>query len=82
MSNGTVKVDRKGRIIIPKEIRKTAKPKKGSYATIKSTGKTITIKPTESVADKYYGTFKIDKWPENIDEFTVDLAKIVRGRGS
>jgi AbrB family looped-hinge helix DNA binding protein len=75
MSNTTVKVDEKGRIIIPKEIRETAKLKGGSYVTIKAKGRTIIMEPLEPVADKYYGAFKIAKWPENIDEFTVEVIK-------
>ena len=75
MSSATVKVDGKGRIVIPKEIRETAKLKEGSYVTIKGKGKTIIMEPLEPVADKYYGAFKIAKWPENIDEFTVEVIK-------
>ena len=75
MSEATAKVDEKGRIIIPKEIRETAKLKEGSYVTIKTKGKTIIMEPLEPVADKYYGAFKIAKWPENIDEFTVEVIK-------
>jgi hypothetical protein len=63
------------RISSQKEIRETAKLKEGSYVTIKTTGNTIIIEPTESVIDKYYGAFKIDKWPEDIDELTVESAK-------
>jgi AbrB family looped-hinge helix DNA binding protein len=69
----TVKVDKKGRVIIPKNIRKTAKLKEGSYVNIKTKGKSIIIEPAEPVADKYYGTFKITQWPEDIDEFTVEV---------
>ncbi|MCW4044524.1 MAG: AbrB/MazE/SpoVT family DNA-binding domain-containing protein [Candidatus Bathyarchaeota archaeon] len=75
MSVTTAKVDEKGRIIIPKKIRKTTNLKKGSAVTIKTKGKTIIIEPLEPVADKYYGAFKIDKWPANIDEFTVEVTK-------
>lgn len=75
MSEAAVKVDEKGRIVIPKEIRETAKLKEGSYVTIKTKGKTIIMEPLEPVADKYYGAFKIAKWPENIDEFTVEVMK-------
>jgi AbrB family looped-hinge helix DNA binding protein len=69
----TVKVDKKGRVIIPKNIRKTAKLKEGSYVNIKTKGKSIIIEPAEPVADKYYGAFKITQWPEDIDEFTVEV---------
>ena len=73
MTETTVKVDKKGRVIIPKNIRKTAKLKEGSYVNIKTKGKSIIIEPTEPVADKYYGAFKITQWPEDIDEFTVEV---------
>jgi AbrB family looped-hinge helix DNA binding protein len=75
MSNTTVKVDEKGRILIPKEIRETTNLKEGSYVTIKTKDKTIIIEPLQPVADKYFGAFKITKWPENIDEFTAEVMK-------
>ncbi len=75
MSDTTVKVDEKGRVIIPKSIRETAKLKEGSYVNIKAKGKIIIIEPTEPVADKYYGAFKITKWPEDMDEFITEVIK-------
>ena len=75
MSNTTVKVDEKGRIIIPKNIREAAELKEGSYVTIKSKGKIIMMEPLEPVADKYYGAFKVTRWPENMDEFMVEVIK-------
>lgn len=75
MSSATVKVDEKGRIIIPKNIRETANLKGGNYLTIKAEGKTITMERLEPIADRYFGTFKVTKWPENIDEFIVEAIK-------
>ena len=75
MSDTTVKVDEKGRIIIPKNIREAAELKEGSYVTIKSKGKIIMMEPLEPVADKYYGAFKGTRWPENMDEFMVEVIK-------
>jgi AbrB family looped-hinge helix DNA binding protein len=75
MSGTTVKVDEKGRIIIPKGIREAADLKGGSYVIIKAKGKTIIMEPIEPVADKYYGAFKVTRWPENIDEFIVEVIK-------
>jgi AbrB family looped-hinge helix DNA binding protein len=72
MSGTTVKVDEKGRIIIPKGIRKIPNLKEGTCLSIKAEGKKIVIEPIEPVADKYFGAFKIAKWPEDIDEFTVE----------
>lgn len=69
MSETTTKVDEKGRVRIPKRIRETTKLKEGSYVNIKTKGKTIIIELSEPVADKYFGAFKIDKWPEDMDEF-------------
>jgi len=75
MNSTTVKVDEKGRIIIPKDIRETANLKEGSYVTIKAKGKTIIMEPLEPVADKYFGAFKVTTWPENLDEFIVEVIK-------
>ena len=69
MSEATAKLDEKGRVRIPKRIREAAKLKEGSYVNIKARGKTIIIEMAEPVADKYYGAFKVDKWPEDMDEF-------------
>jgi len=75
MSDTTIKIDGKGRIIIPKNIREAAKLKEGSYVTIKAKEKAIIVEQLQPVADKYYGAFKITKWPENIDEFIVEAMK-------
>ncbi|MEM3403449.1 MAG: AbrB/MazE/SpoVT family DNA-binding domain-containing protein [Nitrososphaeria archaeon] len=69
----TVKVDEKGRVIIPKSLREKAKVKKGSYVKIKADEKSILIEPLEPIADKYFGAFKITKWPEDLDEFVVEV---------
>jgi AbrB family looped-hinge helix DNA binding protein len=56
-----VRVDSKGRVIIPKYIRKKAKIKEGGYVKIRVEGDTIVIEPIQSIADKYYGIIKIEK---------------------
>jgi len=68
-------VDEKGRVIIPKNIRRKAGVKEGGYVKIKADEKGIIIQPIEPVADKYYGAFKILKWPEDLDEFVVEVMK-------
>jgi AbrB family looped-hinge helix DNA binding protein len=75
MNETTVTVDEKGRIIIPQKIRKTAKLKKGTQLNIKTHGKTIVMELMEPVADKYLGAFKINKWPENLDELPTEVIK-------
>jgi len=70
-----VRVDEKGRVVIPRNIREKAKMRKGGYVKIMAEKKNIIIEPLEPFADKYFGAFKIDKWPENLDEFAVEVMK-------
>ena len=75
MAETTVKMDEKGRIIIPKQIRKSAQLKEGTSMSIKLKGKTIILEPIEPVADKYFGAFKVTNWPKNLDldEYVVEV---------
>ncbi|MBS7659873.1 MAG: AbrB/MazE/SpoVT family DNA-binding domain-containing protein [Candidatus Bathyarchaeia archaeon] len=70
-----VKVDEKGRIIIPKSIREKSGVSEGSYVRIKVYEKGIIIEPLEPIADKYFGAFKITKWPENLDDFVIEVMR-------
>jgi len=70
-----VRVGEKGRIVIPKSLREKTKLKEGSYVRVTAKEKSIVIEPLEPVAEKYFGTFKIDKWPEDLDEFVVEVLK-------
>jgi len=65
----TVKIDNKGRVVIPKSLRERAKIKRGGYVKIWSKGKTIIIEPVKSIA------FKIEKWPENLDDFIIHVMR-------
>jgi len=69
------RVDEKGRVVIPKDLREKVKMKKGSYVRIRIDGKNIVIEPIEPIADKYFGAFKISKWPEDLDEFMVEVTR-------
>ncbi|HDO41316.1 MAG TPA: AbrB/MazE/SpoVT family DNA-binding domain-containing protein [Candidatus Bathyarchaeota archaeon] len=70
-----VKVDEKGRVVIPKSVREKVKLKEGSYVNVRAEGKIIIMEPLESIADKYFGAFKISRWPEDIDEFVAEAIK-------
>ncbi len=70
-----VRVDEKGRVVIPKNIREKAKMRKGGYVKIMAKEKSIILEPLEPFADKYFGAFKIDKWPEDLDEIAVEVTK-------
>jgi AbrB family looped-hinge helix DNA binding protein len=63
------KIDEKGRITVPKAIRKKAGIKPGTYVRVKSKDHLIIIEPSESIAGKYSGIFQISKWPEDLDGF-------------
>jgi AbrB family looped-hinge helix DNA binding protein len=78
MSENTVKIDAKGRIIIPKQIRKVAQLKEGSCLNIRAKGKTVIIEQIESIADKYFGIFKVIQWPEDLDEFVAEVKEAGR----
>jgi bifunctional DNA-binding transcriptional regulator/antitoxin component of YhaV-PrlF toxin-antitoxin module len=65
----TVRVDGEGRVTIPRRLRA------GGYVRVRGVGRAIVIEPVESVADKYYGAFKVDKWPKDLDDF---MARVLR----
>lgn len=69
------KVDEKGRVVIPKGLRDKAEVKEGSYVKVRAEGKNLIIEPLEPIANKYFGAFKIVKWPEDLDEFVVEVMK-------
>ena len=71
----TVKVDGKGRVVIPKSLREKARIREGSYVKMRAEEKAIIVEPVESIADKYYGAFKIEKWPEDLDDFIVQVMR-------
>ncbi len=70
-----IKVDERGRILIPKKIRERAKVSKGDYVRIKVDGKSIIIEPLESIAERCFGIFKVERWPEDIDEFLTEAIR-------
>ncbi|MEM4311108.1 MAG: AbrB/MazE/SpoVT family DNA-binding domain-containing protein [Nitrososphaerales archaeon] len=48
-----VRVDEKGRVIIPKRLREKAKVKEGCYVKMEARERSIIIEPIEPLADKY-----------------------------
>lgn len=69
------KIDEKGRIVIPKSLRTRTEMKEGSYVKVTAKEKSIIIEPLEPVANRYFGAFKIAKWPKDLDEFIVEVMK-------
>lgn len=70
-----VRVDEKDRIVISKNIRLKVEVKEEDYVSVEAKEKAIIIKPLEPTAERYYGTFKIVKCSEGLDEFIVEAAK-------
>ena len=75
MEEAVTKIDEKGRIIIPKSIRKKTEIEPGAFVSVRSKGRLIIIEPSESIAEKYLGTFEISKWPEDLDEFLAEATR-------
>jgi len=72
MDNTVVRIDRKGRLVIPKKLRKEL-GMEDCYVEIRSEGDEV-LKPIKSIADRYFGAFKVEKWPEDLDEFLMKEA--------
>lgn len=70
-----VKVDEKGRLVIPKSLREKTEIKEGQYIRMTVKENSIIIEALEPSADKYFGAFKIAKWPEDLDGFVVEVMK-------
>ena len=67
-----VRVDRKGRLVIPKKLREKLGIAEGGYVELSAEKDKIVIKPTKSIADKCFGLFKVETWPEDLDEFLAE----------
>ena len=67
-----VYVDGRGRITIPRELRDKLKVKKGMSFEVSYEDGEIILRPLKSIADRYYKIYKVDRWPEDLDEFIVE----------
>ncbi len=64
-----IKVDSKGRLLIPKTLREKTEISEGSYVKMELDGKRLILEPTEPAADKHYGRFKVEHMPEDIENY-------------
>ena len=69
MESVVAKVDKKGRLVIPKRLREELGIVDECYVEVSTKGNKIVLKPVKSIADEYFGVFKVEKWPEDLDEF-------------
>jgi len=63
-----VRVDEKGRILIPKSIREATGIRERLVRIRVVNGK-IVLEPLRDVADEFYGAIRVEKWPRDLDEF-------------
>lgn len=69
------RVDPKGRVTLPKEVREELGIKPGDLVVLSLEEGRVEIKPLGSAADKYYGVYNVKEWPEDLDEFLEGVVK-------
>ena len=72
-----VRVDGRGRIVIPKDVRRACGIGAGDLVLIEVRDGEIVVRRVGGVAERYYGVFKVERWPEDLDELLVEAV----GRG-
>jgi len=70
-----VKVDSKGRVVIPKRLREKVGLREGGFAKVDVRDGVVVIEPLESVGEAYFGVFKVESWPEDLDSFLVEAVR-------
>jgi AbrB family looped-hinge helix DNA binding protein len=70
-----VKVDSKGRVVIPKRLREKVGLREGGFARVDVRDGVVVIEPLESVGEAYFGVFKVESWPEDLDSFLVEAVR-------
>ena len=70
-----VRVDEKGRVAIPKDIREAVGIKARQQLRIRIDDGRIVLEPLGSVADRYYGVVEVRGWPRDLDEFVVEAIR-------
>ena len=70
-----VRVDSKGRVLIPKGLREVVGVKEGGLVRVYVEGNRVVVEPLGSVADRFFGCFKVDRWPDDLDKFVVEAVK-------
>ncbi len=70
-----VKVDAKGRVLIPKKLRTKAEITEGGYVKVEADENRVVIEPLEPVAEKYFGAFEVDSWPDDLDVYITEALR-------
>ena len=68
-ARGTItRLDSKGRLTIPLEIRRKLGLEPGAQVYIREEKGRIVVELAESTAEKYYKSIRVKKWPRDIEE--------------
>lgn len=67
-----VRIDKKGRVLIPKNIREALGLREKQLLRVKIVDGKLMLEPLGNIADKYYGIIKVKKWPYDLDEFLIE----------
>ena len=71
-----VRVDEKGRVLIPKGVREALGIKGKQLLKVEVVDGKIVLEPVKDIASEYYGVFKVKKWPRDLDEFLVEAFQV------
>mgnify|MGYP001772972961 CR=1 FL=1 len=69
------RVDSKGRVLIPKSLREAVGLREGEWVELEVEDGAVKIRPVKSVGDAYFGVFKVEHWPEDLDTFLVEAVR-------
>ena len=70
-----VKVDEEGKVKLPKEVIEKAGLTEGSALDVIIDGNKIILTPAQSHAEKYFGIFRVEAWPDDLDEYVVEALR-------
>jgi AbrB family looped-hinge helix DNA binding protein len=71
--SAVVRVNEKGRIVIPKDIREKLGIKEKQLLKISVVEDKIVLELIKDIADRYYGVFEVKKWPRDLDNFMIEV---------
>ncbi|MGC8932910.1 MAG: AbrB/MazE/SpoVT family DNA-binding domain-containing protein [Candidatus Methanodesulfokora sp.] len=64
------RIDEKGRLLIPKKLRREAGVQEGGFVRLTVRGNCIIIEPVKP-AEQFFEAFKVKEWPEDLDKFVI-----------
>lgn len=70
-----MRVDKKGRVLVPKRLREKVGLREGGLARVEVRGGTLVVEPVQSVGEAHFGEFKVKAWPEDLDSFLVEAVR-------